>query len=86
MQLAPIQPGSPWQNCFIESFNAIFRDECLNENWFTTLTDARQRIETWRQDYNRVRPHGSLGSRAPSEFAELRQRPDPSNQPQVAHS
>lgn len=85
VELKPIEPGSPWQNCFIESFNGIFRDECLNENWFTTLADARQRIEAWRQDYNRVRPHGSLGSRAPSEFHELWSRSDASTQAGLAH-
>ena len=86
VQLAPIQPGSSWQSRFIESFNAIFGDGCLNEHSFTTLTDVRQQIETWRQDSNRVRPHGSLGNRAPSEIAELRRQPESSDQPRLAHS
>jgi putative transposase len=44
---------------------------CLNENWFTGLADARQKIEAWRQDYNRHRPHSSLGYRTPEEFAAM---------------
>jgi len=64
-----IEPGKPVQNCFIESFNGKFRDECLNANWFTSLADAIEKIETWRVDYNRVRPHSSLGDLSPEEFA-----------------
>lgn len=64
-----IQPGRPMQNGYVESFNGRFRDECLNANWFATLTDARQKIEDWRHDYNEQRPHSSLGYRAPREFA-----------------
>jgi len=63
-----IEPGKPVQNAFIESFNGKMRDECLNEHWFVSLTEARQRIESWRQDYNEVRPHSSLGNRTPHEF------------------
>jgi len=64
-----IQPGKPIQNCFVESFNGKFREECLNEHWFVDLGDARRKIEAWRQDYNGVRPHSSLGDVPPSEFA-----------------
>ena len=64
-----IERGKPTQNAFIESFNGKFRDECLNQNWFTDLTDARRIIEAWRVDYNAVRPHSSLGYRTPLEFA-----------------
>jgi putative transposase len=64
-----IQPGKPIQNAFVESFNARFRDECLNEHWFVGLADARERIEAWRQDYNTQRPHQSLGQLAPEEYA-----------------
>jgi putative transposase len=64
-----IEPGKPIENAYIESFNAHFRDECLNDNWFTTLADARELIEQWRQDYNQRRPHSSLGYRTPEEFA-----------------
>lgn len=63
-----IQPGKPIQNAFIESFNGKMRDECLNEHWFRTLSEARQTIEAWRKDYNEVRPHSSLGNRTPQEF------------------
>jgi putative transposase len=45
-----IQPGKPIQNAFVESFNGRFRDECLNENWFVSVLDARQTIEAWRMD------------------------------------
>jgi putative transposase len=66
-----IEPGKPIENAYIESFNARFRDECLNENWFTELADARQKIEDWRQDYNQQRPHSALDYRTPEEFAKL---------------
>jgi putative transposase len=64
-----IDPGKPVQNAFIESFNGKFRDECLNQNWYTSLEDARRIIEAWRVDYNTVRPHSSLGYQAPEEYA-----------------
>jgi len=64
-----IDPGKPVQNAFIESFNGKFRDECLNQNWHTGLEDARRIIETWRVDYNTVRPHSSLGYQTPEEYA-----------------
>ncbi len=63
-----IRPGKPVENCYIESFNGSFRDECLNEHWFTSLADARRTIERWRRDYNRVRPHSSLDNLTPKEF------------------
>jgi putative transposase len=69
VQLHFITPGRPMENGFIESFNGKFRDECLNENWFVDLAHARERIEEWRCDYNRVRPHSALGYRTPEEFA-----------------
>lgn len=65
-----IQPGKPTQNCFVESFNGKFRDECLNENWFADLAHACRTIEAWRRDYNEIRPHSSLGGLPPKEFAE----------------
>jgi putative transposase len=64
-----IRPGRPVENCFVESFNGKSRDECLNENWFVTLADARTRIERWRLDYNHVRPHSALGQVPPAEYA-----------------
>ena len=66
-----IQPGKPVQNCYIESFNRTFRDECLNLHWFVSLADARRTIEAWRVDYNRVRPHSSLGYLTPEEFVDV---------------
>ena len=69
VQLEFIQPGKPTQNAFVESFNGTFRDDCLNENWFLSLDDARRIIENWRIDYNTVRPHSSLGDQTPGEFA-----------------
>ena len=65
-----IQPGRPMENGYVESFNGRFRDECLNENWFTDLADAREKIAQWRQDYNQVRPHSALGYQSPEEFAQ----------------
>jgi putative transposase len=64
-----IDPGKPTQNAYIESFNGKFRDECLNENWFMSVAEAREKIEAWRRDYNQVRPHSALGYQAPEEFA-----------------
>jgi putative transposase len=55
------RPGKPTDNAFIESFNGRLRQECLNQNWFLSLADARETIENWRQDYNEYRPHSSLG-------------------------
>lgn len=66
-----IQPGKPVQNCYIESFNGTLRDECLNLHWFLSLADARRTIEAWRTDYNRVRPHSSLGDLTPEEFVQV---------------
>lgn len=64
-----IAPGKPIENGYIESFNGKFRDECLNESWFLSLSDARHTIEQWRRHYNRERPHSALGYRTPEEFA-----------------
>jgi len=69
VRLEFIQPGKPVQNAYVESFNGRLRDECLNANWFTSLSDARRKIETWRQDYNQQRPHSSLHYLPPAEFA-----------------
>ena len=71
-----IQPGKPVQNCFVESFNGRFRDECLNEHWFTSIDDARTIIEAWRQDYNDVREHGSLGGLTPTEYRRAMESPE----------
>lgn len=71
-----IRPGKPNENAFIESFNGKFRNECLNENWFLSLEDARRTIEEWRIDYNEIRPHSSLGGLTPKEFAAQLTRED----------
>jgi len=68
---AYIAPGSPWENGFIESFNARLRDELLNGEMFTTLREAEVLIEAWRRHYNAVRPHSSLGYRPPAPEAIL---------------
>lgn len=68
VRLAFIQPGKPVQNCYIESFNGRFRDECLNENWFVSLDDARRIIAAWKRHYNEEREHGTLGM-TPREYA-----------------
>lgn len=61
-----IEPGSPWENGYIESFNGKLRDELLNREIFTTLWEAKVLIESWRREYNEVRPHSSLGYRPPA--------------------
>ena len=69
VELDFIRPGKPTDNALIEAFNGRFREECLNESWFLSLEDAREKVEEWRQHYNRERPHGSLGNMTPVEFA-----------------
>jgi putative transposase len=64
-----IAPGKPMQNGFVESFNGSFRDECLNETLFSSITQARATITAWKEDYNRHRPHSSLGNITSGEFA-----------------
>jgi len=64
-----IAPGKPQQNGFVESFNGSFRDECLNETLFSSLSQARLQITEWKEDYNSQRPHSSLGNITPNEFA-----------------
>ena len=66
-----IRPGKPTENAFAESFIGKFRDEYLNMNWFMNLKHARDIIETWRIDYNEVRPHRSLKGSTPKEYAEV---------------
>lgn len=62
------RPGKPTDNPFIESFNGSFRDECLNAHWFLSLEDAREKIETWRHEYNDFRPHSALENLTPNDF------------------
>ena len=61
-----IEPGSPWENGYIESFNGKLRDELLNREVFYTLTEVKVLIEQWRKEYNQARPHSSLGYRPPA--------------------
>jgi putative transposase len=70
IELHFIEPGRPVQNCFIESFNGRMREECLNENWFRSLSEARMTLSAWKDHYNLVRPHSSLGYLTPAEYAE----------------
>jgi putative transposase len=60
-----IEPGSPWENGYIESFNEKLRDELLNGEIFTTLLETKVLIENWRKIYNTIRPHSSLGFKPP---------------------
>jgi putative transposase len=69
-----IEPGKPTQNGLIESFNGRFRDECLNQEWFSSLKEARQLIEAWRMSYNTQRPHSSLGYLPPDIWAQQQQK------------
>jgi putative transposase len=71
VRLEFIQPGMPVQSAYVESFSGQLRDECPNANRFTSLSDARRKIETWRQDYNEHRPHSSLNYLPPAEFARI---------------
>jgi putative transposase len=72
-----IQPGKPMQNGYIESFNGKLRDECLNENVFETLAEAKVIVERWRKDYNGQRPHSSLEGLTPEAYArQMRKNPN----------
>ena len=66
-----IEPGSPWENGYIESFNGKLRDELLNREIFTTLEEAKILIEQWRREYNQVRPHSARNYRPPAPEAIL---------------
>ena len=66
-----IEPGSPWENGYIESFNGRLRDEHLNRERFDTLLEAQVLIEMWRHEYNQIRPHSSLGYRSPAPEVEV---------------
>ena len=68
VQTAFIEPGSPWQNGYSESFNGRFRDEFLTTEQFNTLLEAQVLAEDWRIEYNTIRPHGSLGGLTPTQF------------------
>ena len=66
-----IAPGKPTQNAFIESFNGKLRDELLNKTLFTSLVHARDALAVWKDDYNTVRPHSSIGNLPPFLYAKL---------------
>ena len=70
-----IEPGSPWQNGHVESFHNRLRDECLNQEIFLSVTEARVVIEEWRCFYNRVHPHSRLGFQSPEDYARRSARP-----------
>jgi putative transposase len=76
-----IEPGSPWENGYCESFNGKLRDECLNGEIFYSLKEARVVIEKWRAEYNTKRPHSALGYRPPAPAACSPWGPIPSSQP-----
>lgn len=63
-----IEPGSPWQNPYVESFHSRFRNDCLNREWFINELDARVTIADWRENYNQRRPHSGLNYRSPAEL------------------
>ena len=69
VQLHFIRPGKPTENAYIESFNGRLRDECLNANIFETIQQAKEIIESWRNDYNNWRPHSGLGNLTPKEYS-----------------
>lgn len=70
IEIEYIEPGKPIQNAYVESFNSRFRDECLNEELFLDLADAKKKIEAWRRSYNEDRPHSSIGMKTPEAFEE----------------
>lgn len=78
---AYIEPGSPWENGYVESFNGKLRDELLNAEVFNTLTEAKVLIELWRVHYNTVRPHSSLGYRPPAPEVIVHSMPIPPGRP-----
>jgi putative transposase len=81
-EIATIEPGKPWQNGSVESFNGTFRAECLDREWFSNLREARIVIEQWRWEYNTKRPHGSLEYRTPAEVcAEARVKMNSESRP-----
>ena len=68
MKLDYIRPGKPTENGFIESFNAAVRRECLSQNYFSNVVDARCVLSTWRDEYNNARPHSALGQLPPAQY------------------
>jgi putative transposase len=83
IQLVHIEPGWPMQNGRVESFQGKFRDECLNVNWFRNLWEAREKVASWRREYNQTRPHSSLGYETQEAFAASESAP-PASPPTLA--
>jgi len=81
IKLEFIRPGKPVENAFIESFNGRLRDECLNSHLFVSVVEAQRQLDSWRDDYNRVRPHSALGDRTPLEWAEATRHVTASREP-----
>jgi len=77
------RPGKPTDNAYIESFNGRFRQECLNQHWFETLEEARNKIEQWRVEYNETRPHSALGNETPEAFKKNWQQTRGSNEAEI---
>jgi putative transposase len=84
IQLQFIRPGKPVENAFVESFNGRVRDECLDQHWFLSLSDARRTIERWRQSYNEARPHSGLGGLTPAEFVRSPSQAEEPDQPRLS--
>ena len=61
-----LRPGKPTDNAYIEAFNGKFRAECMNAHWFMGLEDTTEKLEAWRRDYNKERPHSAIGNRVPA--------------------
>ena len=80
-----IDPGSPWQNGFVESFHGRFGDECLNREQLWTLTEARVVVEDYWRDYNHFRPHSRLGYQSPARFAAKTRTPSVQTHGQPQH-
>jgi putative transposase len=70
------RPGKPSDNALVEAFNSRFRQECLNEHWFLSIEDAREKITAWQTEYNTERPHSALGYRSPAEIKPVNQSPE----------
>ena len=68
VELVFSRPGKPTDNAYIESFNGSLRDDCLNAHWFADLTDAANKLEAWRREYNEIRPHRALNDLSPLEY------------------
>lgn len=78
-----ITPGSPWENAYNESFNSIYRTTCLDRWLFESMAEARAVAAAWLDEYNRIRPHGSLGGLSPLQFLALRDQKKLNHQPEI---